>query len=150
MNLETKSEVAGRKSIPENYVVIPSLSHMNKPILLIDDDRPLRRALCLYLESRGCTCREAEDGREALVLLDGGLDVDLIISDYHMPGINGLNFLKALSYRVNGQNVRVILLSGNMTREMKQEAKEAGAFEVLEKPCDHQELLAVVSRACKQ
>jgi FixJ family two-component response regulator len=67
-----------------------------------------------------------------------------------MPIINGLNFLKALSYRVNGQNVRVILLSGNMTTEMKHEAKQAGAFELLAKPYDHQELLAVVSRACKQ
>jgi two-component system, chemotaxis family, chemotaxis protein CheY len=150
MNLETKSEAAGRRSIPENYVIIPSCYHMNKPILLIDDDRSLRRALRLYLESSGFTCKEADDGREALVLLDGGLDVDLIISDYHMPVINGLNFLKALSYRVNGQNVRVILLSGNMTREMKQEAKQAGAFEVLAKPYDHQELLAVVSRACTQ
>jgi two-component system chemotaxis response regulator CheY len=150
MNLETKSEAEGRRSIPGNYVTIPSVYHMNKPILLIDDDRSLRRALRLYLESSGFTCKEADDGREALVLLDGGLDVDLIISDYHMPVINGLDFLKALSYRVNGQNVRVILLSGNMTREMKHEAKQAGAFEVLAKPYDYQELLAVVSRACTQ
>lgn len=150
MNLETKSEVAGRRLIAENYVAIPSLYHMNKPILLIDDDRSLRRALRLYLESYGFTCKEANDGREALVMLDGGLDVDLIISDYHMPVINGLELLKALSYRVKGQEVRVILLSGNMTKEMEYEAKQAGAFEVLAKPYDHQELLAVVSRACQQ
>jgi two-component system chemotaxis response regulator CheY len=123
---------------------------MSKSILLIDDDRPFRRALRLYLENCGFTCKEADDGLEALALLDGGLNVDIILSDYHMPIINGLNFLKALSYRVNGQNVRVILLSGNMTREMEHEAKQAGAFELLAKPYDHQELLAVVSRACKQ
>ncbi|MDR4461516.1 MAG: response regulator [Nitrospirales bacterium] len=123
---------------------------MNKPILLIDDDRPYRQALRLNLEHHGFTSREAEDGREALVLLDGGLDVDLIISDYHMPVINGLDFLKALSYRVKGQDVRVILVSGNMTKEIEQEARQAGAFALLAKPYDFQELLALMSRACKQ
>jgi two-component system chemotaxis response regulator CheY len=149
MNLETKSEVAGQRSIPENYVGIPSVYHMNKPILLIDDDQPHRRALRLYLENCGFTCREAEDGLEALVMLDGGLDVDLIISDYHMPVINGLNFLKALSYRVKGREVRVILLSGDITKEIEHEAKQAGAFELLAKPYNHKELLALVTRACQ-
>jgi two-component system chemotaxis response regulator CheY len=142
---------AGGREVSENHVAaIPAMYPMSKSILLIDDDRPFRRALRLYLENCGFTCKEADDGLEALALLDGGLNVDIILSDYHMPIINGLNFLKALSYRVNGQNVRVILLSGNMTREMEHEAKQAGAFELLAKPYDHQELLAVVSRACKQ
>ncbi len=149
MNLETKSEIAGQRSIRENYVCIPSVYHMNKPILLIDDDQSHRRALRLYLESCGFICKEADDGLEALVLLDGGLDVDLIISDYHMPVMNGLNFLKALSYRVKGQEVRVILLSGDITKEIEHEAKQAGAFELLAKPYDHQELLALVTRACQ-
>ncbi|WNM58787.1 response regulator [Candidatus Nitrospira allomarina] len=123
---------------------------MKKPILLIEDDRPYRQAMRLYLESHGFTAKEAEDGREALVLLDGGLDVDIIISDYHMPVINGLDFLKALSYRVKGQDVRVILVSGNMTKEIEKEAKQAGAFALLSKPFDFQELLTLVSRAGKQ
>ena len=43
---------------------------------------------------------------------------------------------------------RVILLSGNMTKEMERIAKEAGAFAVMAKPYDPQELLETVSRAC--
>jgi two-component system, chemotaxis family, chemotaxis protein CheY len=150
MNLGTIDEVAGQGAIPNTYVAIPWAYHMKKPILLIEDDRPYRQAMRLYLESHGFTAKEAEDGREALVLLDGGLDVDIIISDYHMPVINGLDFLKALSYRVKGQDVRVILVSGNMTKEIEKEAKQAGAFALLSKPFDFQELLALVSRAGKQ
>lgn len=137
------------RSISINSGRFQKLTIMSHLILLIDDDQPFRRALRLYLENCGFRCLEANDGLEALSLFDRGLNVDLIVSDYHMPIINGLNLLKALSYRENGQNVRVILLSGNMTENMEDEAKHAGAFEVLTKPYDHQELLALVSRACK-
>lgn len=151
MNLETKSGVAaGGRSATGNLGSIPAMYYLSKPILLIDDDRSVRRALRLHLENSGFHCKEADDGLEALALLDGGLSVDLILSDYHMPVINGLNFLKALSYRVNGQDIRVILLSGHMTKSMEQEAKQAGAFEVIAKPYDHLELLTVVKRVCKQ
>ena len=83
-----------------------------------------------------------------MALLDAGLSVDVILTDYHMPMINGLNFLKALAYRVSGQGVPVILLSGNLTKEMERLAQQAGAFAVMSKPYDPQALLAIVSRAC--
>ena len=75
--------------------------------------------------------------------------MDVILTDYHMPVINGLNFLKALDYRVSGQGVPVILLSGNLTKEMERLAQQAGAF-MISKPCDSQALLAIVSRACNR
>jgi DNA-binding NtrC family response regulator len=148
MNVKTNSEVAGHQSTLENHAVLCVISHMNPSILLIDDDQPFRRALRLHLENRGKACQEADDGLEALALLDGGLKVDLVISDYHMPIINGLDFLKALSYRVNGWNIPVILMSGHWTAEMEYEAKQAGAFDLLAKPYDLQDLLTLVSRAC--
>jgi len=151
VHLKIASQIAGLEIIPKTYISKHVyLSIMNKPILIIDDDRPVRRVLRLILESHAFDCKEADDGLEGLTLLDGGLSVDLIISDYHMPVINGVNFLKALAYRVSGEGVPVILLSGNMTKEMEQIAKQAGAFAVMAKPYDHQKLLATVSRACNR
>lgn len=149
VNLEIFDQITDGEVIPETSVVTQDhLSVMNKPILIIDDDRPMRRALRLLLESHAFDCKEADDGLEGLALLDGGLSVDVILSDYHMPVINGENFLKALAYRVSGQGVKVIVLSGNMTKKMEQMATKAGAFAVMAKPYDSQKLLALVSRAC--
>ena len=151
MHLRISGQNEGSKAIPKTCVAkhVP-LSIMNKRILIIDDDRPVRRALRLLLESHAFDCKEADDGLEGLTLLDEGLSVDVILSDYHMPVINGVNFIKALAYRVSGEGVPVILLSGNMTKEMEQIAKQAGAFAVMAKPYDPQELLETVSRACKR
>ena len=151
MNLEIVGQIAGLETIQKTCVVTHDFFFvMNKPILIIDDDRPVRRALRLLLEGHGFDCKEADDGLEGLALLDGGLSVDVILSDYHMPVINGVNFLKALAYRVSGQGVPVIVLSGNMTNGMEQIATQAGAFAVMAKPYDPQALLATVSRACNR
>ena len=120
---------------------------MGKPILIIDDDRSVRRALRLLLESHAFEVKEANDGLEALALLDGGLSVDVILSDYQMPVIDGVSFLKALAYRESGQGVQVILVSGNMTKKMEQLAKKAGAFAVIAKPYDSEILLSLIARA---
>ena len=151
MNLEIVEQMVGRKFFLKICVVTQEfLPVMNKPILIIDDDRTVRRALRLLLESHAFDCKEADDGLEGLTLLDGGLSVEVVLSDYHMPVIDGLNFLKALTYRMSGQGVQVILLSGNMTKKMEKIAKQAGAFAVLPKPYDPQKLLAMISRACNR
>ena len=116
-------------------------------ILLVDDDQAVRRSTRLILENEGYDCREADGGVEALALLDGGLHVDVIVTDLHMPHINGLNFMKALSYRVNGRGIRVILISGNLNREIEQQVLESGAFAVFDKPLDYPRFLKTLSSA---
>ncbi len=123
---------------------------MNKTILIIDDDRSVRRALRLLFEGHGFNCKEADDGVEGLALLESGFSVDVIISDYHMPVINGVNLLIDLANRESADGVPVILLSGNMTKKMEQMAKEAGAFAVMAKPYDPQQLVPAICRACLQ
>lgn len=74
--------------------------------------------------------------------------MNAILSDYHMPVINAMNFLKALAYRVNGQGIHVILLNGILTTEIEQIAKQAGAFAIMSTPYDPEKLLAMASQAC--
>ena len=101
----------------------------------------------LLLENYAFDSKEAEDGLEALALLDEGLLVNVILPDYHMPVITVMNLLRALAYRVNGQEIHVILLSANLTKEMERIAIQAGAFAIMAKPYDPEKLLAIVSQA---
>ena len=55
--------------------------------------------------------------------------------------------MKALSYRVNGQKIRVILISGNLNAEMEREVLESGAFAVFDKPLDYPRFLKTLSLA---
>ncbi len=125
-----------------------SISAMKQQILIIDDDRSVRQALRLLLEHHGFGCMEADDGIKGLALLDAGFSVSMIFSDFHMPVMNGVSFLRALLSRVSAKKVPVILLSGDVTNEMVKDAKEAGAFAVMTKPYDPQQILAAVARAC--
>ncbi len=120
-----------------------------KRILLVDDDPIVRRATRLRLEQEGFECREADHAVEALALLDAGLTVDVIVSDYHMPSIDGLAFLRALSYRISGQGVAFIMVSGNMTKEAEREILKHGAVAVLNKPVDFSGLLDILHRTCR-
>ncbi len=123
---------------------------MNNPILLINHDRSFRQNIRLLLENHAFDCREADDAMEALALLDGGIMVDGIVSDYHLPPMGGLDFLKALAYRVNGKDIPVIFVSENSTKEMQRQAEEAGAFGFLSNPYQPREILNLVSRALGQ
>ena len=119
----------------------------NAHILLVDDDSSVRRVTRLLLENEGFACWEADGGVEALTLLDGGLRADVIVTDLQMPGINGVSFMKALSYRANGQGIPVILLSGGLNRDVERQVLEGGAYAIFEKPLDFPKFLKALSSA---
>ncbi|MDB6027842.1 MAG: adenylate/guanylate cyclase [Verrucomicrobiales bacterium] len=102
-------------------------------LLLVDDDRPLLEMLKLILEKQGHIVMLAENGEEALAALHTG-DVDLILSDLTMPGINGYQLLEFIKADMNWRNIPVLILSG--VRESMSAARciELGADDYLPKP----------------
>ena len=118
-----------------------------KRILLVDDHEMARQALKLFLEHRGYACEEAEHGATALAWLEQGQNVDLIVSDNHMPVMTGWEFL--VQVRANPQlgSVPFILYSGNITDEMQRQAHQMGAMAVLNKPYNFSDFVAIVTKA---
>lgn len=103
-------------------------------ILIVDDSRAMRRIIHRTLRQAGFNhleIIEAADGAEALELARGTRP-DLILSDWHMPRMSGLEFKRALNEA--GIGIPFGFVTSENTHEMRQLAEEAGADFLLAKP----------------
>jgi two-component system chemotaxis response regulator CheY len=122
------------------------MTREKKRILIVDDSAAVRAAVALMLRSGPFECIEAEDGVEALEVLAAN-KVDCIISDLHMPRLNGLEFLKRLRGLPAYRFTPVLILTTDRVDENRAELRHAGATGVLGKPIEPEELMATVERA---
>ena len=122
----------------------------NKCILLVDDDETIRTTLRTCLEAVGYQCLEAKDGQEAREWLQGGHSLDVIVTDYQMPRVNGLELIKGLKRQVNTESIPIIFYSGQLAPELKVQAIQDGVRAVLEKPFPLTEFLNLVAHVCEK
>jgi len=111
-------------------------------ILVVDDDRSLRRAVSRALELEGYELEVAEDGAQALALLhDAAHEPDLVVLDVLMPNLDGLRVCRAIRTR---SQVPILMLTARAEVEDRVEGLEAGADDYLAKPFAVIELIARV------
>jgi two-component system, NtrC family, response regulator HydG len=113
-------------------------------VLVADDEPGVREGLERTLRREGYRVLLAEDGQAALDQVRRG-GVDLVLADLRMPGLDGLELLRAV--RLVAPDVETILLSGQGTIEEAVEAMKEGAGDFLTKPFDRADLLRSVRRA---
>jgi len=124
---------------------IMALKRDAETILLVDDESDLRDAYAELLKDLGYRVRSEPDGFSALAFVKQGTRIDLVITDYIMPNMNGLKFIKLL--RALRPSVPVIMLTAFTTMENYSRARQLGAFEYVEKPVRMEELRRVVEAA---
>jgi two-component system response regulator HydG len=118
------------------------------PTLLVADDDPgLRESLQRTLTRAGYRVVLAPDGRAALDQIQGG-GIDLILSDLKMPGLTGIELLRAAKALV--PDVDVILLTAFGTIEEAVNAMKDGAYDFITKPFRGEQLLKVVGKALER
>ena len=118
---------------------------MDQPrLLFVDDEDELVSAVIERLELRGIEAVGVTSGDEALHRLRDGV-FDVVVVDIKMPGIGGLEVLRAISRRY--PDVKVILMTGHGSAEDLEVGRRLGAVTCLQKPVDLDELLATVERA---
>jgi two-component system, NtrC family, nitrogen regulation response regulator NtrX len=113
-------------------------------ILVIDDEKAIRRSLRDILEFEKHTVEEAEDG-EAGFKLATSKEFDLIISDIKMPKLDGIEFLSKITE--HGTSAALVMMSGHGTIETAVEAVKKGAYDFMPKPIDLNRLLVTVRNA---
>lgn len=109
--------------------------------LVVDDSRAQRKLLALQLQRWGFAVTEAESGVQALALWDAA-PFDMIISDWMMPGMNGVEFCRAVRARAHEAYSYFILLTSKSETEEITRGLEAGADDFLTKPFNGDELRA--------
>jgi EAL domain-containing protein (putative c-di-GMP-specific phosphodiesterase class I) len=114
-------------------------------VLLIDDDLSVRKMHAKVLSRCGFNVEAASSGAEALNMLDCGVRLGAVVTDLHMPGIDGLEFMKAV--RKVDLDVPVIVVTGYPSLESAVRVIEYGGFRYLTKPTSATDLVAAVSSA---
>jgi DNA-binding response OmpR family regulator len=110
-------------------------------ILVADDDRVVRRIVTVKLSGLGCEIEEAEDGREALELLEEEAP-DLLITDSLMPRMNGLQLVRSVRESEGFAGLPVIMLTARHGERDIIEGLEAGLDDYVVKPFSPDELAA--------
>lgn len=114
-------------------------------VLLVDDEAPFVEALAKRLAKRGATVSTAFSGQEALQKLEEQSRLDVVVLDVKMPGMDGIDTLKAI--KAAHPLVEVIMLTGHATVESAIEGMKLGALDYLMKPCEMEVLLAKLQEA---
>nr|NQU89900.1 response regulator [Bacteroidota bacterium] len=121
---------------------------MPKTILVVDDSYSVREAVGYTLKNEGFLVFSAEDGQDALKYLDSR-KIDLVITDLHMPNLNGIELTRKVRKIDHYARVPIIILTTESQFVKKQEAKEAGATGWIVKPFVPEKLMTVIKRVIR-
>ncbi|MEZ6194594.1 MAG: sigma-54 dependent transcriptional regulator [Planctomycetota bacterium] len=116
-------------------------------ILVVDDEAFVLESLAEVLASAGYQVESRGAAAAALEALEK-LDIDVVLSDFRMPGLDGIRMIEEARRR--GIEVPVIVMTGVGTVERAVEAMKAGAFDFLEKPVEPEQLLRLVRHALER
>jgi DNA-binding NtrC family response regulator len=120
---------------------------MKKSILIVDDDKSTCRSIANAL-SNDYKIHTAFNGHEALNILDRNKEIQIILTDIVMPGMNGLELLEKI--HLMNHHRKVIMISGYTELESTIEAKNLGAHDYLMKPVDLNKLDASIKNAIEK
>ncbi|NNF05318.1 MAG: sigma-54-dependent Fis family transcriptional regulator, partial [Candidatus Eisenbacteria bacterium] len=120
---------------------------MQKPrVLVIDDEKNIRRTLSMILKGDGFQVAEAETGEEGLAMATEKL-FELVILDVNLPGEDGLQILPKL--KKVSPRTSVVMVSGQATVQIAVDATRAGAFDFIEKPLSKDRVLIALRNALR-
>ena len=114
-------------------------------VLLVDDEAPFVDTMTKRLEKRNLKIISALSGLEAMETLQGHQNIEVVILDVKMPGMDGIETLGEIKklYPL----IEVIMLTAHATVESAIDGMKLGAYDYLMKPCDIDQLMAKVEEA---
>jgi CheY-like chemotaxis protein len=121
-----------------------------RKILVVEDDMRTVYSVSALLRSRGSQVIIAENGQEGLDALAANPDIDLVLMDVMMPGMDGYEATRKLRTDPRFEGLPVIVLTAKAMSGERERCLEAGASDYLSKPVDSRSLLAMVGKHLPQ
>ena len=118
---------------------------LRKRIVVAEDSISIREAVTFGLEEAGYEVEKAENGLDAYQKFDGKR-IDLLLTDYHMPEMNGLELIKKVRNIENYRHTPILVLTTENQKDVILEAKNAGGTGWLQKPFQIEKLVQTVRR----
>jgi PAS domain S-box-containing protein len=140
--------VSPSTSVPPPPVTPTLTDGSNKSVLIVDDDRHLRRLVSQILREQGYTVIEAKDAEEALRIASSADPIDLVLSDVTMPGIKGPELIQLL--RKIRPNLRALLMSGYTEDFIHDQGFIDHAVPFLSKPFSKEDLILKIASLTPQ
>lgn len=142
---EEKKGIKGQK--PPSEGLMQKRKCMN--VLLVDDHKNTLRLIAIAVTGLGHNVKTAKDGEEALKEFESssfnGERIDLVLTDYKMPRMDGLELLKRL--KEIDPELRVIVMTAHFELINLQTFKDAGALDVISKPLGREEIEGAIEKA---
>jgi PAS domain S-box-containing protein len=115
-------------------------------VLIIDDDPAIIDATAMFLEIEGFDVHTAVSGDDALTKIEDGLRPDVVVSDYRLPGLNGVEVVRRIR-NLAGDDVPTIIMTGDTSA---QEISSANLMRciVLHKPIKSERLISIIHESC--
>ena len=133
---------AHRRMLEDLY--LSNLVLAGRKVLIVDDDIRNIFALSSVLEEQGMTIASAENGRDAIKLLQSQHDVDVVLMDMMMPEMDGIETMRRVRQIEACQDLPMIAVTAKAMKGDREKCMEAGAWDYLSKPVDPELLLAVL------
>jgi CheY-like chemotaxis protein len=138
----SKLPKAKRKILEKLYQTDTVLA--GKKVLVVDDDMRNIFALTSILERHQLLVMSAENGKEALKLLENTKDVDAILMDIMMPEMDGYETTRNIRKMANFKNIPIIALTAKAMKGDREKCLEAGASDYISKPVNMDQLLSLL------
>ncbi|MDT8273110.1 MAG: sigma-54 dependent transcriptional regulator [Desulfomonilia bacterium] len=123
------------------------MTTLQKKILVVDDEVGIRQSLRMILEKEGFTVETASNGDEAFKIIRQG-DIDLLISDIRMAGMDGVELLKVT--KSISPCTEVIMITGYASVDSAVDSMKQGAYDYLTKPFKKADILKAVNKAIEK
>lgn len=117
---------------------------MSNRVLVVDDSVSMRQMTSLILKEAGFDPVEAGDGQEALEKLTK--DTVLVITDFNMPRMNGVELIRAVRSGSVAKTIPILMITTESEDDKKRQGREAGATAWIVKPFTKDQLLATLKR----